>query len=108
MAGIAFWKKDKELEDKLGGVLDKFKDNKNDLIFEAEVFYGEGDVLEKDLEEMLLNLKEENLKEELSHKMRELYLIKEDKDNPKSAEIMKEIKEINEEIQNIKNNRTKK
>ncbi|OGI75579.1 DNA primase [Candidatus Nomurabacteria bacterium RIFCSPHIGHO2_02_FULL_42_19] len=108
LAGIAFWKKDKELENILGEVLNKYKDTKEDLIFEAEVFYGEGGNLDKDVEELLLNLKEESLREELGRKMRELYLAEENKNQTKPSQILKEIKEINDLIQNIKNNRIKK
>ena len=108
LAGIAFWRKDKELEKTLGEVIEKYKDSKGDLIFEAEVFYEGGKNLEKDVAEMLLNLKEEYLKEELAQSMRELYLTEEGKQTAKTPEILKKIKEINEAIQNIKNNRLQK
>ena len=79
-----------------------------DLIFEAEVFY-KGDVnLKKDVEEMLYNFEEEYLKEKLLYNMQQLnnFNLKEDK--IKSAEILKQISEINNKIQIIKNNRFKK
>jgi DNA primase len=86
-------------------VLSKNKDNKEDLIFEAEVFYG-GDVdLKKDTEELLMNLKEEHLKEELFEKMKELSVFEENKEFEKSKEILFKINEINKSIQNIKNGR---
>lgn len=88
-------------------VLSKNKDNKEDLIFEAEVFYG-GDVdLKKDTEELLMNLKEEHLKEELFEKMKELAVFEENKEFEKSKEILFKINEINKSIQNIKNGRLK-
>jgi len=89
-------------------ILSSVSDNKQDLIFEAEVFYGGGASLVKDVEELIFNLKEEYLKEELMKKMRELYLAEEKKDQAKSAEILKEISEINYKIQEIKNSRIKK
>ena len=91
--------------------IDLFKnneDNKEDLIFEAEVFYG-GDIdLKKDVLELLDNLKEEYLKEELFGKMQELNVLEIKKDNKRSVEILQEINEINKKIQSIKNNRFKK
>ena len=89
-------------------ILEKVANNKEDLIFEAEIFYGEGVDLKKDMKELFYNLKEEHLKEKLGQKMRELYLAEESEDHPKSSQILKEINDINNEIQNIKNNRTKK
>lgn len=89
-------------------ILEKTLDNKEDLIFEAEVFYG-GDIdLIKDVNELLNNLEEEYLKEELSRKMQELYICKEKKENQGEIKVLKEINEINQKIQNIKNNRLKK
>jgi hypothetical protein len=63
--------------------------------------------LEQDIRELLDNLLEENLKEKLGRKMRELYLAEEKKDKEKSVEILKAINEINLKIQNIKNNSLK-
>ena len=80
--------------------------NKEDLIFEAEVFYS-NTPFDKEITELLLNLKEEYLKEELSKKMRELHIAEENKNQEKSIEILKEINEINQQIQNIKNGRLK-
>ena len=86
-------------------IKEKFKDSLEDLIFEAEVFYG-GDVdLEKDVKELLSNLREEYLKEELSCKMQEL---RGKEDKLKEHEILKEIDKINKKIQDIKNNSFKK
>ena len=95
------------LKKDVGDILEKNKDNKEDLIFEVEVFYGSVS-FEKDVGELLFNLREEYLKEELSRKMRELHLAEENKDNTKSTQVLKEINDINIQIQNIKNNRLKK
>ena len=83
-------------------VLGQAKEEKRDLIFEAEVFYGEDTDVKKDAEELLFNLKEEYLKEELGTKMRELNEIEQVKDAIKSKSILKEISEINSKIQEIK------
>jgi len=91
-------------EDKL---LEKFKDSKEDLIFEAEVFYA-GDIdLKNDVEELLVNFKEEYLKEKLFKKMQELRSSEEEKNVTKSNSILKDISDINKKIQDIKNNRLK-
>lgn len=121
LLGIFFWQNslqdkvldtDKLLKDFLDifnvkeeDLLNKNKDNKEDLIFEAEVFYG-GDVdLKKDTEELLMNLKEEHLKEELFKKMKELSIFEENKELEKSKEVLIKINEINKSIQDIKNGR---
>ncbi|MEX2052593.1 MAG: DNA primase [Candidatus Paceibacterota bacterium] len=88
-----------------GEVLRGAEENKNDLIFEAEVFYGEGVDLKKDLSEMLGNLGEEYLKEGLLRKMMELQVVEEKGDSVESSRILKEISEINNKIQEIKNGR---
>ncbi len=86
-------------------LLKKNLDEKQDLIFEAEVFYG-GDInLKKDVEELLLNLEEEYLNEARLSKMQELHKYEEEKNLEKGREILKEINEINNKIQNIKNSR---
>lgn len=86
-------------------LIGKANDDKEDLIFEAEVFYG-GDVdLGKDVSELLLNLEEEYLNEERFKKMQELHLYEEQKDFEKGKEILEQINKINHKIHNIKNSR---
>jgi DNA primase len=85
--------------------LEKTKNNKEDLIFEAEVFYGGGIDLKKDINELLLNLEEEYLNEDLAKKMQELHRHSQNKNPEKEREVMEELKEINNKIQNIKNSR---
>ena len=121
LLGIILWQKSlqeksidtekilKELLDILNikeeDLLNRTEDKKEDLIFEAEVFYG-GDVdLKKDVHELLINFKEEYLKEELFKKMQELRDFEFKKDFNKSNEVLKEINEINKNIQKIKNGR---
>lgn len=92
-----------ELSDILGSpvkdILEQKKEEAPDLIFEAEVFYGEGADLLKDVREMLRNFEEENLKVKREIKMRELQRAEEAKDKQKSSEILKEISELNKKIQ---------
>lgn len=123
LLGIYFWQKnvsDKKLNDdfilnELAEILqidkteieNKNADKKEDLIFEAEVFYGAGIDIEKDARELLFNLKEESLKEKLFINMGKLRKAEEEKDNGKSKQILIEINEINKKIQEIKNSRTK-
>lgn len=123
LLGIILWQKGlsnktvdieritKELSDILNiendKLLERLNNDKEGLIFEAEVFYG-GDVdLEKDVEELLANLREEHLKEKLFRKMQELQNSEGKKDLDKSNQILKEINEINKKVQSIKNSRLK-
>jgi len=94
LLGIALWKKDKELEKLLPGLLEKYKDSENDLIFEAEVFYDDNVNLEKEIRELLANLDKERINEELLRKMQELRSVK-DKDSEKKLLI--EIQELNKQ-----------
>ncbi len=91
-----------------GDILEKVKDSAEDFIFEAEVFYGEDINLEKDVRELLSNLKEEYLEEELFKKRRELHIAEEKKDLDKATQIFKEINEIVNKIQDIKSGRSNK
>lgn len=89
-------------------ILNNYASNKEDLIFEAEVFYGKEADLKLEVVELLTNLKEEYLKEKLSEKMLLLNKAEIEKNNTKSAEILNEINEINNKIQSIKSSRIKK
>ncbi|MEK7564383.1 MAG: DNA primase [Patescibacteria group bacterium] len=82
--------------------------NREDLIFEAEVFYGKDINIEKDVGELINNLKEETYKEKLLIKMQELRMSEEKKDGARAGILLKEINEINNYIQEIKNGRLKK
>lgn len=89
IAGILLWQESKDkplisvsktkktLENIIGekdfGELFKMPENvKNELVFEAEVYYEDRHSLEKDLDSLILNMKEEYLKMELSNVMKEL------------------------------------
>ena len=114
LLGIAFWQEgvqnrviDPELIfSKLLRAKEALKDTKEDLIYEAEAFYANSENLQKDVDEMLLNIEEEYLNEELVKKMIELKNLKDDKNGEK--EILKKINEINKRKEEIKNNRLKK
>lgn len=84
------------------------REDKEDLIFEAEVFYTDDSNLEKEAKELILNLKEEYLKDELSRKMQELRIIENEKNYIKSAKILEEINELNIKLEEIKSGRFKK
>ncbi len=92
LAGIAFWKQDSGLEGILGEILDKYKDVKNDLIFEAEIFYQNSQNLQKEIDNLLTNLETEKINEELLQKMRELCT---NKDKIDEIRLLKEIQELN-------------
>lgn len=113
LLGVALWQeglKDKKIDpgpilEKLKDVAEKYKDIKEDLIYEVEEFYSNSLNLEKDVREMLLNIEEEYLNEELGKKMVALQNAKGDE---KEMEILKRIEEINKRKEEIKNGRLKK
>jgi len=124
LLGIIFWQKTlkektitiDELVKDITDILDVNKSDlfavpdteKNNLIFEAEVFYvGEID-LRRDIEELLRNLREETLKEELFIQVHKLREAEEKKEKDKADKILKRINEITNEIENFKNSRFKK
>ena len=86
----------------MGEVYKKYEDVKQDLIFEAEVFYGRDADIKKDIQELLFNLKEEYLKEELGRKMRELNMAEKAGETALATKILKECQIINNKIQEIK------
>jgi DNA primase len=113
LLGIAFWQEGVQnkiinpelIFKKLEKVRDKFLNIKEDLIYEAEEFYSDNQNLNKDVNEMLLNIEEEYLKEELTKNMIELQNLK---GKEEEMEIFKKINEINKKIQDIKNGRLSK
>jgi DNA primase len=108
LLGIAFWQEsiknrtiDPELIfKKLDKVKEIYKNIKEDLIYEAEEFYLNSQNLEKDINEMLLNIEEEYLNEERFKKMAEHQNCKDEKEK---IEIFKKINEIGKRIEEIKN-----
>lgn len=112
LLGIAFWQEGMKIKkidpalifDKLEKVKEKYKDVKEDLIYEVEEFYSNDENLDKDVNEMLLSVEEEYLNEELVKKMAELQNLKGKKEE---IEIFKKINEINKRKEEIKNGRLK-
>ncbi len=116
--GILFWQEglekptidiqkiEQQLKE-LPGIYLEERSDKEDLIFEAEVFYKDDLNLERELDELIKNLKEESLKEELSKKMSELKNIENSKDYTKSSSILEEISILNSKLEEIKNGRLK-
>ncbi len=109
LLGIALWQKtlptptvDFEIIFNKLGEYKKYEDIKQDLIFEAEVFYTNNENLEKSIKEMFLNLEEENINEELSKKMLEL---KKTSNEELGKNILQEINELNKKKEDIKNGR---
>ncbi|MES2416515.1 MAG: DNA primase [Patescibacteria group bacterium] len=94
-------------------ILEKWKIMQPDLLFEAEVFYGQVENLEDDVGEMIANLYEEYLNENFSKKMRELQLIqdkkdKDAKDTDNEIKILTEIDELVKKREIIKSGRYNK
>jgi len=110
LLGIAFWQesiKDRTIDpelifQKLDKVKENYKDIKEDLIYEAEEFYLDSGNLQKDVNEMLLNIEEEYLNEELNKEMIEL---KNFKNKEEEMEILGKINEIIKRKEKIKNSR---
>ncbi|OGJ15036.1 DNA primase [Candidatus Nomurabacteria bacterium RIFOXYD1_FULL_39_12] len=113
LLGIALWQQTlpepvvdfKTIFEKLGDIGEKYKDTKEDLIFEAEVSHTDNDNLEKDVAEMFLNFEEENINEELYKKMSEL---KREPEGEKGKKILQEINELIKKKEEIKNGRLNK
>ena len=105
LLGIAFWKKDSKILEKLPEAAKKYENIKEDLIFEAEVFYANDENLEKSVTEMFDNLEEEKINEELNKKM---LLLKKNGDQEKGKLILQEINELNKKKESIKNGRLRK
>lgn len=110
LLGIALWQQSlstptldfENILSKLGAVVEKYKDIKQDLLFEAEVFYTDNENLEKSVAEMFANLEEENINEILTQKMQELIR---EPDGERGKQILQEINELNKKKEDIKNNR---
>lgn len=113
LLGIAFWQQTlpepkvdfKRIFEKLGDLGEKYKDNKEDIMFEAEISHINNENLEKDVAEMFLNFDEENINEELSKKMMKLKRVPNEEVGKK---ILQEINELIKRKENIKNGRLNK
>jgi len=120
IAGIIFWQESfkkpkidpKNLRKRLSEITGNVKINdlmtdqeKNEAIFESEVFYNNSGKIMFDLDEMFINLEENYLKDNLTKLMNELSQAEKDKDKEKSLKILKKCQQISEKIHNIKNKR---
>lgn len=113
LLGIALWQQTlstpivdfKTIFEKLGKVEEKYKNSKEDLIFEAEVSHVNNENLEKDVAEMFLSFEEENINEELNNKMSEL---KRTPEGETGKKILQEINELIKKKEDIKNGRLNK
>lgn len=114
LAGILFWleslKKDHtHFQERLieitenNEILREFEKLKNDLIFEASVLYEGVESLDKLVDEFLLRLEEDYLKERLNIKMRELREAEKKDEADLSLKILKECQELSSRINKIKN-----
>ena len=115
LMGIFFWKEIfaksimKELSEIFktdeATIIDRWAPVKQDLLFEAEVFYGTGEELERDVKELLSNLWEEYLNESFAKKMKEIHKAQEDKDKEQEMVILKELDTIIKKREEIKSGR---
>lgn len=120
IAGILFWQ---ESKDKPFASLDKAKDNlkniisekdfnelfqtdknsKDRLIFEAEVYYGNKETLENDLNNLILNLQEEYLKARLDSAVKELHSAEREKiDERELKKILNKCQTLAKELESLK------
>ncbi|MFZ3011977.1 MAG: DNA primase [Minisyncoccia bacterium] len=113
LLGIAFWQQTlpepvvdfKKIFEKLGAIEEKYKDIKEDIIFEAEVSHINNENLQKDVAEMFLNFDEESINEELNKKMTELKRVPNEEVGKK---ILQEINDLIKKKEDIKNGRLNK
>lgn len=117
LLGVAFWQEslsDKKIDPELifkkfekakEKVREKYEDIKEDLIYEVEEFYANNEDLDKDVQEMLLNIEEEYLNEELTKHMMELQNLK---GKEEEIGVFKKINDINKRKEDIKNSRLRK
>jgi len=68
--------------------LREFEKEKEELIFEAEAYYGEQKVLEREVEELLVNFEEDILREKFSKSMTELTQVERDGNEERQQELL--------------------
>lgn len=99
----AIWTRIKEMlsEDDLR-IAENLKNNeKEELLFEAEMLFGNSDKANIELEDMLDELEERSLKSELARFMNELQLAEKAKDKVKSDEIINKCQEISLKLSSL-------
>jgi DNA primase len=77
------------------------QDEKENMLFEADIFYEENPNLEKEIEEFLLRLKKDYLEEEFNKKTKELKEAEGVKNHDLSLKILKECQNLSKNINNI-------
>jgi hypothetical protein len=79
-----------------------FEKDREALLFETEAYYNNRDTLSKDVDELLLSLEEEKLKQSLSQKMVLLATAEREKNTEEVMSILKECQDISNRINEIK------
>jgi DNA primase len=83
-------------------MLDRAKDEKEGLIFEAESYYAAKPDISAEVEDLLAGLEEEYLKNKLSEIMDSMNKAKRDGDNPAAQKYFEEFQNISQQIDTIK------
>lgn len=118
LIGIFFWQNsliDKKLDVNLllekmliilnieeNELINQFVELKEDLIYEAEVFYSDNDNLLIEVNELLISLEEEFLKNLLTKKMAELDFLEKNKNKESLDKVLKDYQEIINKIESLK------
>ena len=121
IAGIVFWQESlgggkimepadirEKIEDLEGLTIDSFSDEKDELVFEAEAYFSGRDDLEKIINDLILNLEEEILKEKFSESMKALSEAEKEGNKERSSELLLACREIGNKINDIKIKKSQK
>lgn len=76
--------------------------NKEDLVFESEVYYAHQEHLDRELSELFRNLERELLEEKFAEMMRELSAAENKSETARAAELLKKCQDISKRINKIK------
>lgn len=115
LAGILFWQenigsqslvnvidlKRQLLEMAEESFLETLKGKKDELIFEAEAYFGENEKLGQILEDLFINLEGEMLKEQFSEAMRELSMLEKKGDKNKTQSLLEKCQNISQKINEL-------
>jgi len=89
-------------------VSERSSEEKERIVFEAEMYYNHSEVLKDDLRELIINLKEHLLRGRLVKAMNELKKAEQHKDEALSAEKLKKCNEISQELNELTLKKTEK